>query len=139
MRKAAGLFLAIFVQAQSASAAQPSQFDLKCAGTGSSYDNGRKFEGPMTRVLHVDLESKQYCVDACETVLRIALVDPVRIRFMALDNNGGALDMFKGNEAVDRRTGAYEMAMLDAANLRHMSMKGTCEPAPFTPFPKTKF
>ena len=91
------LFFALPVQA---AAAQGGQFDLRCTGAGSSVNGSQKFDGPMTRVLHVDLVNKQYCVDACETVLRVALVDPVRITFLAFNNKGGALDLLKGSEAV---------------------------------------
>jgi hypothetical protein len=119
--------------------ANPSQFDLKCTGIEKLYDGGPSPDRPFTRTFHIDLSRGEYCVDACSSMQRVKSVDSLQIVFADDNNHGGPMSMYVKKEKVDRRNGAYELALLDAKVFKHGTAKGKCEPAPFTPFPTTKF
>lgn len=119
--------------------ANPSQFDLKCTGIEKLYNDGNTPDRPFTRTFHIDLIRGEYCVDACTSMQRIGTVDTLQIVLADENNHAGPLSSYVRKEKVDRRTGAYEWALLDVKRLQHGTAKGTCEAATFTPFPTTKF
>lgn len=119
--------------ATSAAAEQKMQFDLKCSGTAKT--ETQAVDGPFQRTIHVDLSSGQYCNDECSSVRRVASVDPLRITFESSEPS-----VFSMNRVtVDRRTGAYVVAELNVEPNKCIVGHASCSPAPFTPFPTTKF
>ncbi|MGE5562072.1 MAG: hypothetical protein ACM3ZV_02050 [Bacillota bacterium] len=117
----------------SSAAAEQKQFDLKCTGTAKT--ETQKVDGPFQRTIHVDLASGQYCNDECTSVRRIASVDPLRIAF-----EWGEASAFSMNRVtVDRRTGEYVIGQLNVEPNKWIVGSATCSPAPFTPFPATRF
>jgi hypothetical protein len=119
--------------ASSAAADQKMQFDLKCSGMAKT--ETQKVDGPFQRTIHVDLLSGQYCNDECSSVRRIASVDPLKITF----EWGEASAMTMNRVTVDRRTGEYLIAQLNVQPNQWIVGHATCAPAPFTPFPPTRF
>lgn len=124
----------LFLGLATFAAAEPSmQFDLKCGGTAKT--ESQKSDSPFQRTIHVDLHTGQYCNDECSAVRKIASVDPVKIAF----EWGEASAMSMNRVTVDRRTGDYLIAQLNVEPNRWIVGKATCSPAPFTPFPATRF
>jgi hypothetical protein len=124
---------ALLAMASSALAEQQMQFDLKC--TGTSKTESQKLDAPFQRTIHVDLVTGQYCNDECGSVRKIAQVDPLRIAF----EWSPAEPMLMNRVAVDRRTGDYTIGQLNVEPGHWLLGKAVCTPAPFTPFPTTKF
>jgi hypothetical protein len=131
--------LALCATAASGAVANPSQFDLKCSGTQKLYNNGPKGEVPFSRTFHIDLDRGEYCVDDCRLMLRVQSVDSLKITFSDEARRGGTFSSYGRKEHVNRQTGRYELMLADSGRYRIESATGTCEPAPFTPFPATKF
>lgn len=119
--------------ATSAVAEPNMQFDLKCSGTAKT--ESQKVDGPFQRTIHVDLRSGQYCNDECSDVRKIASVDPLKITF----EWGEASAMSMNRVTVDRRTGEYVIGQLNVQPNKWIVGKAACSPAPFTPFPATRF
>lgn len=110
------------------------QFDLKCSGTAKT--ESQKLDGPFQRTVHVDLGSGQYCNDECSEVRKIALVNPLKIAFEWDE----ASAMYLNRVTVDRRTGDYLISQLNVGTPgKWIVGTATCSPAPFTPFPATRF
>ena len=131
-----GLFIVAAVPAR---AETNQQVDLKCTGTQNFYNTGVKTNGSFSRVLHVDLDRREYCQDACTEIKKIKDVNSLEITFGDVNNHGGAVDTFVSKENVNRQTGTYERVLIDIGRFQTGSAKAICEPAPFTPFPNTKF
>jgi hypothetical protein len=123
----------LFGLATSALAETNMQFDLKCSGTART--ESQKVDGPFQRIIHVDLRSGQYCNDECSSVRKIASVDPLKITF----EWGPASAMMMNRVTVDRRTGEYVIGQLNVEPNKWIVGHATCSPAPFTPFPATRF
>ena len=119
--------------ATSALAEPNMQFDLKCSGTAKR--ETQKVDGPFQRIIHVDLQSGQYCNDECSAVRKIAAVDPLKITL----EWGATSAMTMNRVTVDRRTGEYLIGQLNVEPNKWIVGKATCSPAPFTPFPATRF
>jgi hypothetical protein len=115
----------------SASAAEMQQFDLKCSGTANT-DASKTVAVPFTRTIHIDLATGFYCNDECSEVRPIFSFDPLRIIFERAP-------IVSNNSNVDRRTGHYIVSEFNGNTLKWLVGKADCTPAPFTPFPPTKF
>jgi hypothetical protein len=137
--KRLAMFGALCAAGAPVSGAASQQFDLKCTGTQNLHNAGVKTNGPLTRVLHVDLDRREYCQDACTEIKKIQDINSLEITFEDVNNRGGALDTFISSEKVNRQTGDYERVLIDISRFQTGSARATCEPAPFTPFPTTKF
>jgi hypothetical protein len=119
--------------ANAPAAEQNMQFDLTCSGTAKT--ETQRSDAPFKRTIHVDLASGHYCNDECDSVRSIAAVDPLRIAFEWSEPS--ALTM--NRVTVDRRTGAYLIAQLNVEPGKWIVGRASCSPAPFTPFPATRF
>ena len=135
------LFAAVVgLQTFSSSAyAESNQFDLICSGTSSGFENGEKTAGPFSQTLHVDLIRNEYCIDSCSEIRDIQRVDPLKITFVDVTRNPSELAHYRDFASVERTTGKYSVAFMDSGKLKFMTVDAVCKPAPFTPFPATKF
>lgn len=114
-------------------------FNLVCSGTLTQTD---KAPEPFTRTIHVNLDTKKYCEDACDKIQDIAEVQPARLIFRNVDSQA---DRTKRTDfsGVDRESGKYFALYAVTEGRRYFSIseRGQCERAAFTEFPefKTKF
>ena len=111
------------------------QFDLICHGNTTStafFQSKPVFsEVPATKHLRIDLTTGQWCQDDCREVAHITDVTASQI-VLTIAVGGQPL------RTIDRRTGSY-MEMVDTGGWGGDPFGGSCTPAPFTPFPTTKF
>jgi hypothetical protein len=121
-------------------AAQSDQFDLNCTGSADGYAKGKKYSGqPFKQTIHVDLLRGEYCIDECNSVSKINDVNSLQITFADAAFDDGKYSKMKDFLQVDRTTGESTVAYFNSGKLEYMAAKATCVPAPFTPFPRTKF
>ena len=100
MRICAMLLAVISVQAQAAD-----QFDLICTGT-KEWRGAREIERsnlPITFKLRVDVASRQFCYDRCDTLYSINAVAPKALFLGGFDET----EQDNRTEMVDRGTGVY--------------------------------
>lgn len=128
------LLLSLALIATPATAAD--QFDLVCKGTIKESYQGR--ERPIEVRYRVDLAAGTYCWWQCKTIATIKAVEPGRLVFQLV---GPTLPrQTRITETVDRTTGAWIDERDNGDPWEgYSSSKGTCEPAPFSGFPATKF
>lgn len=114
------------------------QFDLTCSGEVQRRAIGE--DGPFvpwTGVIKVDLQAGSFCQDACQMVEQLGRVTPEVIEIGHREATSHT-DL----SSVNRRTGQYRrMVTRFEAGGRGTSeiYRGTCEPAPFSGFPETRF
>ncbi len=115
------------------------QFDLVCTGTADVLQGTTRTASPFNQVLRLDLRSGQYCLDECDRILTLKSADPLLITLVDVPLHGGLLTKRMEKRTIDRRTGAYRIDEMDVGQLTAVTVKATCSPRAFTPFPKTKF
>lgn len=117
-------------------AATTDQFDLVCRGTVQWKPGGKS--SPISARYRVDLSTGAWCRDKCETVQKIASVEPSRIVFQAQDRQFERDE--RSSETVDRTTGEWSdySSGTDALGL-FMRISGKCDAAPFSGLPTNKF
>ncbi len=106
------------------------QFDLHCVGTVQS---GTKPAEPWKETYRVDLLNGRWCANTCPAVLGIARADAGEIVF--IDRDDRPTGRWVEKMTVNRSSGrlVHRVVSLD------LDWAGTCEPAPFTAIPETKF
>ena len=118
------------------------QFDLVCSGTletvtdvvsGLNVKN-IKNQQPWSGRIQVDLDAKQYCFSAeCPAASVIFDVAPDKIVFSPINALSGGGEYAE----VSRVDGHFRRSFV--RNMVTSTYRATCEKAPFTPFPKTRF
>ncbi len=127
--------LGLLALASPALADTAAQFDLVC--TGKVKDIIKSTEEPFTTRLSVDLTTGTFSFTGAAQTQPIVSVDRGMITF--LDHHSRS-ELGEGTEVlkVSRDTGSYSRQSIMGVVWAQYS-DGTCEPAAFTPFPKTKF
>jgi hypothetical protein len=104
------------------------QFDLVCQV--SDYTDDIPTGVLMTVNYRVDLDKGEWCEGGCEFVNALPNVSDSRIVFEL-----SATDI----KGVNRQDGNFAWVHVDDTDHPVTMSKGHCTPAPFTPFPTTKF
>lgn len=133
MMRAATLIMVLAMAGAASAAEAPKQFDLICKGTTKS---GGGEPSPWNARIRVDLTANQYCgaIAACTAPLPIDRVDPNAINFVEVKTRDETNLMW-----VDRATGKFTRGVVNMRFGLSSSTEASCELAPFTPFPATKF
>jgi hypothetical protein len=102
------------------------RFDFVCKATQMLRGVPREF----TTVLHVDLASREWCIDSCQGGPQpIAKVEANRITFADSDDATGSSHIW-----VDRPSGAY-VHRQKIVGFFDFADTGDCAPGPFSGFP----
>ena len=115
------------------------QFDLNCTGDAKVYRDKKMVTEPFVQTLHIDLPKGEYCTDECREILKLHDVNSMKITLVDEYQKRSAISIYQNTRAIDRTNGAYKIAFLDSNNLKSLTVEARCKPAPFTPFPTTKF
>lgn len=108
-----------------------SQFDLDCSGSKAVASAGAApSEAPWQQHLRVDLQVGEYCQDDCGKLHLMLAALPNIIVFENAED-----DQAKDFTAVSRETGEYYSTHLSKASLEGWTIKGVCNPAPFSGIP----
>ena len=120
-----------------ATVAMAATFNLVCSGTGftvvGSGSNAKTTDNEFSTIYRVDLDSRRYCFDKCESTSQLEAVTDTELVFKYVEES----ETFSSYVTVNRESGAY----LSAIKMGAMSSMraGNCVPAPFTGFPNRKF
>lgn len=111
------------------------QFDLICNGQAWSWAHGPK--KPMSVHFRIDLAAKRFCLDPCEHVADIAGVsaNTITLRRVVAAYPGDVEALGE----VSRTTGVYRYLFRYPDALKWDNVEATCETAPFSGLPTTKF
>lgn len=128
--------------APAVSAAQPQTFNLECAGSTKTETIAGTTTEPYRWVYRVDLTSKQFCTDDCETLTAVAKVDAAVLTLWDRSQDGVTQSSLDLNE-IDRRTGrqtvrSYTRDPRDDGTILIRRSTGDCRLAPFGGFPTFK-
>lgn len=126
--------LAAMLMATPAAAATAEQrFDLVCSGT-KEWSGLRPVE-PTTAMaqfrLRIDLDSKKFCYDSCDSILDITTVG-AKALFLGGDGSTGSAEH---SEFVDRTSGRYFFLKSWADDAVSLTIKASCSPERFSGFP----
>lgn len=117
---------------------KPTQFDLVCRGQQRDQPTGpsREYE----RHYRLDLAAKRWCSDECKSAFPIEAVtlDMITIRSNILESGHKGVDV---DHRISRVTGEVtdNVSSSIGGTLVYQGRKGSCERAPFSGFPPTKF
>lgn len=112
------------------------QFDLVCRGQVRWAPAGKL--QPVERRYRVDLTAGTWCLDACTATEQLASVGQAEIVFKQADRTLPPGAYFE--HTVNRTTGAWKNTYIQrGAFSTYWDYSGTCEPAPFSGMPATKF
>lgn len=138
MRTAMLGIVAALMAGQALAQDRPAQFDLVCSGMQRDQPTGpsRGYQ----RHYRFDLTAKRWCSDECASAYPIETVtsDMITIRSNILEPGHKGVDV---DHRISRVTGEVtdNLSSSIGGTLLYQGRKGTCEPAPFSGFPPTKF
>ena len=117
--------------------AMAATFNLVCSGSGLTVvgdgPTAKTTDDPFTMVYRIDLDTRRYCFDKCESTSQLEAVTDTELVFKQLNES----ERLWSHVKVNRESGAY-FAQFRMGQLFSMR-SGKCVPAPFTGFPARKF
>lgn len=117
--------------------AMAATFNLVCSGDGMTVagqaPNAKTTMSEFHTVYRIDLATRRYCVDKCESTETFDAITQTELVFKYVDESKAFSSYIK----VNRESGSYlsTITMGQFANMK----TGKCVPAPFTGFPTRKF
>lgn len=108
---------------------QTKKFDLVCVGRW--FLNGET-EKPFRDRFRVDIEQGTWCRESCQRIYKISVAEPGKLQLSSADADG------QGNSlSIDRVSGElYGQVNMDTLDSTTIA---SCQIAPFSGFPATKF
>ncbi|WP_156447431.1 hypothetical protein [Blastomonas sp. CCH1-A6] len=129
--------LAILAFAVPTTATAPEKFDLKC--TGERQFHLESPVEPHSYGFRIDLKSQKWCWEHCDIIFDIAQVHPDRLILAEKHEVLGRVTSHLVN-VIDRTNGNHRFRSSVTGSTGNVhTINGTCEPAPFSGFPATKF
>jgi nitrate reductase NapAB chaperone NapD len=117
--------------------AMAATFNLVCSGSGltviGAEPNTKTTEKDFNLVYRIDLDSRRYCIDKCESTSKLEAVTSTELVFKFVNES----ETFSSYVKVNRESGAY-LSTFKMGQVTSMQF-GKCVPAPFTGFPTRKF
>jgi hypothetical protein len=119
------------------------QFDLIC--TGNTVNGGELIPSvttPSTIRYRIDLQRNLWCVSECRSPQAIARVTDTQLLLEESSQKDEVLEVEMSiRRSVDRMSGAYSTEISDSIRGIRGGLRssGTCERAPFTPIPQSRF
>lgn len=140
--------LLLILAAASATTSKPAQFDLVCSDGRIRFDLLDEYK-PWPMHLRIDLAAMKWCEDPppsmshitpCAVLHPVARAEPGVIFLDEATPEEKALGITR-SQSINRQTGSYSYYSSDPRRHSVIDAKATCEPAPFSGFPKieTKF
>lgn len=131
-------WIAIMLAAVPSVAHAADQFDLVCVGTQEMTNLSTLSidKSEDRRTYRVDLKARKYCEAECGYIRDIHSFADDHITFIEKNAEGNPL-LEKSLEQVNREDGSYYVGYFPRrGELGMLVSKGTCEPKPFSGFPK---